>query len=318
VRSNGVKVLYVNNQRLSTGWPDIGTFDDRLFARAVNGALEKLKGQDINVGVAFAEHRKTGALIASVASSIAKGLEKFRDLKKGKLWDLVKSVTPGVTEYPQEYLAMSYGWNPLLSDVDGACKELSGLTERIEHPYWVEVTGTGKESSSTSDWLTWCWAIAGGTKYLYGTKSRDEKARAVFRYRLENPTLQKFSELGLTNPASIAWEVLPFSFVLDWALPVGSWINLLDADYGWLYLNGSVSRILRERQMGSHFAPLGTGWSLVSGSAASIQWNSFRFQRYVQHTPPTAYYPTFRNPYSVSGVPKRVADSLALLAQAFR
>jgi hypothetical protein len=38
----------------------------------------------------------------------------------------------------------------------------------------------------------------------------------------EELSLQR--SLGLVNPLEIAWEVVPYSFVVDWFLPVGSYI----------------------------------------------------------------------------------------------
>lgn len=49
----------------------------------------------------------------------------------------------------------------------------------------------------------------------------------------------RFSKLGITNPAEIAWDLVPFSFVLDWFLPIGNSIrfmgarNLTTAIYMW-------------------------------------------------------------------------------------
>lgn len=37
----------------------------------------------------------------------------------------------------------------------------------------------------------------------------------------------RFSKLGITNPAEIAWDLVPFSFVLDWFLPIANSIRFL-------------------------------------------------------------------------------------------
>lgn len=37
----------------------------------------------------------------------------------------------------------------------------------------------------------------------------------------------RFSKLGITNPAEIAWDLVPFSFVLDWFVPIGNSIRYL-------------------------------------------------------------------------------------------
>lgn len=39
----------------------------------------------------------------------------------------------------------------------------------------------------------------------------------------------RFSSLGITNPAEILWDTVPFSFVLDWFLPIGDSIRFLGA-----------------------------------------------------------------------------------------
>lgn len=37
----------------------------------------------------------------------------------------------------------------------------------------------------------------------------------------------RFSKLGITNPAEILWDAVPFSFVLDWFMPIANSIRLL-------------------------------------------------------------------------------------------
>ena len=37
------------------------------------------------------------------------------------------------------------------------------------------------------------------------------------------------SETGFSNPLSVAWEIVPWSFVIDWMIPVGDYLNGLDA-----------------------------------------------------------------------------------------
>lgn len=40
------------------------------------------------------------------------------------------------------------------------------------------------------------------------------------------------NQLGLIDPSQIAWEVMPWSFVVDWFLPVGDWIMAQTSDVG--------------------------------------------------------------------------------------
>ena len=40
------------------------------------------------------------------------------------------------------------------------------------------------------------------------------------------------AQFGLTNPLLVAWEVVPFSFVVDWFLPVGDYLEGLTSLHG--------------------------------------------------------------------------------------
>ena len=42
---------------------------------------------------------------------------------------------------------------------------------------------------------------------------------------ISSPNSLKANQLGLVNPASVAWELIPFSFLVDWFLPVGKFLE---------------------------------------------------------------------------------------------
>lgn len=42
---------------------------------------------------------------------------------------------------------------------------------------------------------------------------------------ISDPILYRTNQLGLVNPAAVAWELVPFSFLVDWFIGVGSWLN---------------------------------------------------------------------------------------------
>jgi hypothetical protein len=41
----------------------------------------------------------------------------------------------------------------------------------------------------------------------------------------DNPLSLQASQLGLDNPALLAWELLPYSFILDWYIPVSGFLQ---------------------------------------------------------------------------------------------
>lgn len=65
---------------------------------------------------------------------------------------------------------------------------------------------------------------------------------------MDNPSLYKASQTGLTNPFALAYELIPFSFVVDWFVNVGDIINSIDDFVGVRLDNPVTSELFR----GSH------------------------------------------------------------------
>ncbi len=57
------------------------------------------------------------------------------------------------------------------------------------------------------------------------------------RVRVDNPNLFLASRLGLTNPAAVAWELVPYSFVVDWFVNVGDYLNQFSEFHGVTLIN---------------------------------------------------------------------------------
>lgn len=124
--------------------------------------------------------------------------------------------------------------------------------------------------------------------------------------------------LGLTNPASVAWELVPFSFVVDWFAPVGDWLNALDATLGYSFLSGTRSTI--RRRTGQYRASPAYTHSWVSSGMrrywsgdASASLYQVELDRTLYASPPTPAL-RIKNPVS----PGHMANGLGLLYQVFK
>jgi hypothetical protein len=121
-------------------------------------------------------------------------------------------------------------------------------------------------------------------------------------------------QLGLTNPASMAWAALPYSFVVDWLLPVGTMLGALSAPVGLKFQTGyTTTRAWGDVEIRRTLLPqYGTvehndGVSRVQHSAAMIN-------REVHYTWPTVL-PYVRFPFSN---PTRLLNAAALLETSHR
>lgn len=121
------------------------------------------------------------------------------------------------------WLSIQYGWKPLLNDIFEAMKYVESLTASPR-----SLTYRASKSVVSS------WDDRASTSYnpLIANGSRTVKYKVVLREKISQTR-----SLGLLNPLSVAWEKVPFSFVVDWFIPIGPYLdnvslfNGLDLNY---------------------------------------------------------------------------------------
>lgn len=184
---------------------------------------QKIRGHNFNSGVFAAEAPKAVSSIVAAATSV---FSAYRYVKRGQPQQAIRALTTALsksgrvrnvraslktTDVSSTWLALQYGWLPLISDVyegvqmlDHLASRDDGLVFRAQHTEKVDWPYNGPNFS--------CVFPCSHT------------VRLICRLKEQPPVLQEF---GLENPLSIAWELLPFSFVLDWFVPVGSYLEAM-------------------------------------------------------------------------------------------
>lgn len=186
---------------------------------AYNKALDKLNEQlrgDLDLSVDLAEAHSTAKMfrVVSQVEDITK--ETVRIFKK-RYRNLLR-VPAGM------WLQYTYGIKPLLGSIYGVADNLVDVhINRIKH---VRARGTvsGKFSRlALTDYNngTTVWNANGVTK-----------SSCTIIASVENPR-QDIARWASLNPASIAWELTPYSFVVDWFVDVGGYLRNLET--GFLY-----------------------------------------------------------------------------------
>lgn len=275
-----------------------------LEGKAVNRALTKLKGQKVNLAQAFAERDQTGRLIGT-------SLRRIADL----IWDIRRTrraLAHTDKDFFNYFLEVQYGWKPAIQDAYGAIHELHekeqqnarGIATVEAHVREEEI-----QDSVLSD-------SANTTVYTYTRRRRiKHKGHVRLDYLQSNGApVGTFARLGITNPALIAWELLPWSFVADWFVPVGDYLSLLDATVGWNFLGGSYSSKTEVDTTVHNFKANYDQYKpnrscYVTGHGAGRQ---MRFARKAYSSSPTPYRPAFKT--GSSGI--HVANGIALVMAA--
>ena len=195
-------------------------FFGSVFSAARNNAwssfVENVRSDPASLGINIAEMEKSLSMITRRAAQCYQGyhmlrkgnfryfLRTFGIKAKRKHKNLVKSQVDQASSLWLEY---SYGWKPAFQDIWDAGNAMGqpvpgGMC-------W----GQGKESYSVDHYAC--------------TFSTSVRCRQGAFVSVSNPNLYLLQQLGVANPAVVAWEVVPFSFVIDWVFDVGTFLGAL-------------------------------------------------------------------------------------------
>lgn len=215
---------------------------------AVTKSLNDIADQKVNIGENLATLGQTARLFINPMRSfvnLAKSYHRLpvgRELPWGKLArmtyrDLVRGKYG--SKIAEKYLEYVYGFKPLMQDI----YEISELAKsQAKHPLLINGRGSASRSGSASD--KYYNNISTGQDEYWEDISYVSKTRATLWAKLkdEYALTRTLNQLGLLNPASLAWELVPLSFVIDWALPIGPVLQAMTAPAGLDFVGGSVSR----------------------------------------------------------------------------
>lgn len=282
--------------------------DATLSDKALLKARLKMKRAEVNLGVAFAERNATARLLGDTATSLGKA---FRNLKAGRVRAAMRDLgisnkrhEPRGSNVPNKWLELQYGWKPLLSDVFGACDALS---KQPKSDWRVTAKATAKRNERWEHTFT---------DHSAGIVVAQSECGAFCRIDAlpENDLTKSLSSLGITNPLLIAWELVPYSFVVDWALPVGSWLESIDAMLGYSRSQYSNSLLTRARwdERGIRINNT-TIWGGYYDNNYEGYKRLVKLTRAVSNNVPMPTFPRIKDPLSLG----HMANGLSLLASAF-
>lgn len=249
----------------------------RIANEAQLASLLDLKGQKVNVGVTLAERRETSKLILGAAKRIADSSRAFKrgDFAGGfrllgdeqwatKQAGRVKRYQKGRPSASAEVLAMQLGWKPLIGDVYNYAELLA---ENANRPVRMRVS-----TSRTHRWS----GVYGPPDYWEGVDANRREhgsytVKHVYVFSDSPGLVHDLASMGVTNPLSWAWELTALSFVADWFLRIGDFIDALDATLGLSFEKGCTTTFekwtVRYSARGSY---------AYGGTSTTVNGNAFK------------------------------------------
>lgn len=188
-----------------------------LNGRAMLNFLLKVKDQKSQILVTLAESRQTVEMISGIAKTVA-------GLRKKWLGKQPRSVRKSERKLHSSWLEYRYGWMPLYYDAYGITSQ---LLEKPDTRELYPVRGVARWETDSQQVVDWPAAYWKGK--VLRRDSHRYKAMVGGFISVTNRTSRELVRSGLTNPLELAWEVLPYSFVVDWLISVGDYIEGMTA-----------------------------------------------------------------------------------------
>lgn len=133
------------------------------------------------------------------------------------------------------YLEGVFGWLPMMQDIYDAFETLSGshraspVRAKNSMVYSQSVTNANERVVVQTE-----------LSALVGAQGR-----------MSNPNLALLGDLGLINPLAVAWDKVPYSFVVNWFIPVGTYLNSLTDLVGYETEDAFVTTFVRKTAAGT-------------------------------------------------------------------
>lgn len=194
---------------------------NKLYAKF----MSKVKGSEAQLGATMGEYKSSSRMIYGRADSILRFTTSLR-----KRWTRKrrrKKFRERFPDFANYWLEYSFGWAPMLGDIYNGYKRMcskpknESFRSRVKHE---QETGEGTAGVVHSGYYT----------YVLRLKADVE---------ITNPNTALLADLGLLNPAAIAWELTPWSFVADWMFDIGGFLNSWSDGFGREFLNDSISSL---------------------------------------------------------------------------
>jgi hypothetical protein len=287
-------------------------------------AIAKAKSNQFNLPIFLAEGGKTVDMVVGTANRLVRCL---RQLRRGSLPGFVDLLHSAARKAPSPrevdafnrdfgrnarkaagsmWLEHTYGWTPFMSDVKSAVDTVMDLSERPDRQ-----SMTVKARTTAMRRIVNPSHILEVSPSILCERTRIIKEERRIKWRCSANPLDIPGRLGLTNPLEVAWELVPFSFVADWFLPIGNYLSSLDTSFRFVHQGGTVG--LRRETSDSYYNPRSSNFKSVTGSGTA---------RYVRVT---------RDPLSGPPMPSisqlsfeanlgasRITSAIALLDQALK
>lgn len=292
----------VGNLSLSASFANL---ESNMYNEALSRLYDNIRG-DVDLSVDAFQARQTGVMLNQ---RFQQGRNLFLKSAPKALYEILQIAKRFRRSNPRDWGSMwlewTYGWKPLANDIYGAAEHMVLASAKSSsgvsgHPVRSSSTGVG-------DFRTNIVKFGDGSR-RYQTVTSTFQCRIRAYFALTTGGLNSVAGLSSLNPVSIAWELVPYSFVADWFLDIGGYLRNLESSL--LYRSDFVSGFTQQRSRKTVKEELVGGNEMFS-VAASGSSETRAFNRAVLSSSPMPRPPTFNPKLGLS----RFTSAASLLSQ---
>lgn len=220
---------------LWTAQPWAVQFPNSLENQAIGSLMANVSSSEVDLGVMLGEMGETAQMLAQ-ALKVAIGVIRSVRLKRPDIALQYLGIKDSKGKFAvfesasSAWLAVQYGWRPFVADVYAIAQTFEQQANNFSSPL------VKKRAQATTSY------VPSDTVYSSGGGSVRLGVEASCTYAINSPLLYGLNSVGLLNPLSIAWELVPLSFVIDWFLPIGRALSSLTQGAGLSFKTGYITR----------------------------------------------------------------------------
>lgn len=176
----------------------------------------KIADTKVNLSSSIAEYKDVGRTFLQLTSTLHNA---YKALRHGDFNHLLKEAGT-IKNIAAAHLLYDFGIKPLCHDLGAGVAALLKAEKPIIRRYVVMKRESDEKPNIAN----------------YKVEAKISKLAIVYVTMDDN-----WSSIEIGNPIEWAWEIIPFSFVVDWAFPIGDWLGSLDAMNGVKSAIGTVT-----------------------------------------------------------------------------
>lgn len=296
--------------------------DPSLADTLLKNTLSKMVEDDVAFNAFMLQGKQALKMVGNLATGIAHGTDALMTAEFKRPGNfrrfLANAANSAIRDFSGKYLEYLYGWKPLADDVENAFQSMiDGYTGPEQKRFRLAVRGH-KQVKGEEDLIqsVACWFTSSNWSSIQRIR-RVNKARLVLNYSFPS---QAGEMLPTMTPFGTAWELTPWSFVLDWFVPVGNWIGAMEATQYAVYLQNAI--LTQSVEVASIPGKISrwnsqierSGYTIVDSTPPSLSGHDFYMTREVLSSVNVLDRIKFPSFSSKFGLPQ-ASQALALLSQ---